>query len=267
VLRVFTTFGGDRTPYIVRAVAAEAARTPLTRVLDVGCSYGWALGPLAGLADELVGVDMDAAALAQARATYPGIRFVHQDAAALPFPDAHFDVVLLSEVIEHVGEANKPFVIAECWRVLRPGGLFVFTAPYAGLFAWADPMDVKRRFPGLYGRYMRRSGYAPTTPMEVGHKHLSRADSDGLFAGRFAVESVRYCGLLMPWFTWVLAANQRIRLLPKRLDDAINRLRAWESGVPYGPLLSYNVRLTARRLPATPAAPAGAPAALVAEAA
>jgi SAM-dependent methyltransferase len=46
---------------------------------------------------------------------------------ALPYPDASFDVVYSTEVIEHVeGHRN---VVSEAARVLRPGGWFVLTTP------------------------------------------------------------------------------------------------------------------------------------------
>lgn len=239
--------GGDRTPYI-----ASAVQRPVEKVLDIGCSYGWALDALTGKAETLVGIDMDEAALRQAGAQYPHIQFVHQDASTLPFEDETFDVVILSEVIEHVGDENKQLVIDEAHRVLKPGGLFIFTAPYAGLFAWADPMDFKRRFPGIYRLYMRLTDYEPDTPIEVGHKHLSWQEVQQLFADRFRIEEVRYCGLLMPFLTWVLAADARLRLLPRRLHGRLNDFRAWESGVPYGRVLSYNMRLLARKRPAAP---------------
>ncbi len=238
--------GGDRTPFI-----AEAFDEPVGRILDVGCSYGWALNALVGKADDLVGVDMDKDALRQARASYPHITFVHQDASTLPFEDATFDGVILSEVIEHVGDENKQFVIDEVHRVLKPGGLFIFTAPYAGLLAWADPMDFKRRFPRLYRRYMRSSGYQPSTAVEIGHKHVSTNEVEQLLCGRFFFEQVRFCGFFMPFISWVLAIDQRLGLFPTRWHNAIGRLRAWESGVSYGRLLSFNIRIVARKLPAT----------------
>ena len=234
--------GGDRTPFITAAIDE-----PVGRILDVGCSYGWALNALTGKADELVGVDMDKDALEQARAFYPHITFVHQDASTLPFGDAEFDAVILSEVIEHVGDENKQFVIDEVHRVLKPEGLFIFTAPYAGLLAWADPMDFKRRFPWLYRHYMRISGYRPSTSVEIGHQHVSTNEIERLLGGRFVFKQVQFCGFFMPLISWILVIDQRVGLLPTRLHDAIGRLRAWESGVSYGRLLSYNIRLVARK--------------------
>src|SRR5262249_28908639 len=151
------------------------------------------------------------------------------------------------EVIEHVGEDNKRAVIDEAHRVLREGGLFIFTAPHAGLFAWMDPMDFKRRFPGLYRVYMRLSGYVPLTPIEVGHKHLSTEEIETLFADRFQIEEIRYCGLLMPFLTWTLAVGARLHLMPRRMEETLNRFRAWESGIRYPRPLAFNIRLLARK--------------------
>ena len=47
--------------------------------------------------------------------------------AALPYPDAEFDVVLLTEVLEHLERHDA--VILEAARVLRPNGYFIFTTP------------------------------------------------------------------------------------------------------------------------------------------
>ncbi len=46
----------------------------------------------------------------------------------LPFKDSSFDVVVLSNVLEHVPEPG--LIISECHRVLRPGGKIVLTIPF-----------------------------------------------------------------------------------------------------------------------------------------
>lgn len=50
------------------------------------------------------------------------------DASSLPFPDAIFDVVLMSEVIEHVEDFRS--AISEVCRVLKPGGVLLITWPF-----------------------------------------------------------------------------------------------------------------------------------------
>jgi SAM-dependent methyltransferase len=50
-----------------------------------------------------------------------------QDVQQLTYPDASFDLVTSTEVFEHVPDDRRAF--AEVYRVLRPGGLLVFTVP------------------------------------------------------------------------------------------------------------------------------------------
>jgi SAM-dependent methyltransferase len=235
-------FGGSRRDYV-----ADAVDSPVEKVLDVGCAYGWSLDALREKASELWGIDNDEAALNEAKASYPEFHFVHGSATSLPFGDEEFDVVVLSEVVEHLYDGDREPAMDEAHRVLKPGGQFIFTAPYAGLLAWTDPLDVKRRHPSVYALYMRTSGYRPTTPPEVGHKHLSRDDIATLSGNRFDIEEIRFCGLLTPLVTWLLVLGTRLHVLPRRFEYALGRFRAWESGVPYGSRFSFNVRIRARK--------------------
>jgi SAM-dependent methyltransferase len=57
-----------------------------------------------------------------------GIR--HEDLERLSFTDDAFDVVLSSDVLEHVPDAYQSH--SEIFRVLRPGGRHIFTVPFAG---------------------------------------------------------------------------------------------------------------------------------------
>jgi SAM-dependent methyltransferase len=58
-------------------------------------------------------------------ASVEGVRC--EDFTRLTYPDACFDLVLSSETIEHVPDLGQ--ALAECRRVLVPGGRHVFTAP------------------------------------------------------------------------------------------------------------------------------------------
>lgn len=96
------------------------------RVLEIGCGIGIDTLALARLGfGEVVGIDLTAAAIqiATERARAEGIRGVRFEVAngeQLGFPDASFDVVYSFGVIHHTPSITG--VIAEMYRVLRPGG-------------------------------------------------------------------------------------------------------------------------------------------------
>jgi SAM-dependent methyltransferase len=53
---------------------------------------------------------------------------MHQDLQSLSFEDNRFDVILSSEVFEHIPDTYKAF--REVYRVLKPGGRHIFTVPF-----------------------------------------------------------------------------------------------------------------------------------------
>lgn len=55
------------------------------------------------------------------------LELVTADAASLPFPDATFDLVLCSEVLEHVSDPGR--LLEEARRVKKPNGLLVLSTP------------------------------------------------------------------------------------------------------------------------------------------
>lgn len=98
------------------------------RVLDVGCGGGLLAEEFARLGCDVIGLDQSvptlAAAREHARRGKLGIDYIEGSANALPFPDAHFDVVSCCDVLEHVDDPAA--VLGEISRVLRPEGMFLF---------------------------------------------------------------------------------------------------------------------------------------------
>jgi glycosyltransferase involved in cell wall biosynthesis/GT2 family glycosyltransferase/ubiquinone/menaquinone biosynthesis C-methylase UbiE len=98
-------------------------------VLDVASGEGYGSALLADVARSVVGVEIDANAVAHAQANYTrdNLRFLQGDALAIPLPDASVDVAVSFETLEHVAEHRR--FLSEVRRVLRPGGLFIVSTP------------------------------------------------------------------------------------------------------------------------------------------
>jgi SAM-dependent methyltransferase len=114
-----------------RLLAALANTTG--RVLDLGCGTGGFLGRIAAARPDLARVGLDYAETAVARAAEKtGSDVVRGSANALPFADHRFDAVIAADLLCH--EAVDPaLALAECRRVLRPGGRLIVNMP---AFAW-----------------------------------------------------------------------------------------------------------------------------------
>jgi SAM-dependent methyltransferase len=113
-----------RVAALLRLLGRPAAGT---RLLDVGCSSGafLASAAAAGLAVEGVEPSPEAAESAR-RAGFKVFTGLLEDAR---YPDACFDLVTLVEVLEHLADPGA--LLAECRRILRPGGIVLVTTPNA----------------------------------------------------------------------------------------------------------------------------------------
>ncbi len=90
-------------------------------MLEVGCGPGHLAPTLVARGVDYVGVDRSEAMLHRAAAGLGGRgrRLVRADVAALPFPDASFDVVLAAAVIGLLSRAGRRAALAEIARVVR----------------------------------------------------------------------------------------------------------------------------------------------------
>lgn len=97
------------------------------RLLDIGCGNGVPMQRFVAAGWAAVGIDFDAEAVAAARRAGLDARVGALKEQRLP--DAHFDVILMSHVIEHL--ADPVVELTECRRILKPSGSIVIATPNA----------------------------------------------------------------------------------------------------------------------------------------
>lgn len=117
---------------ILDIIGAELSK-PL-KVLDMGCGKGFLLSKLADrygaqgwpVEPYLLGVDIDISGFVPEEIPHQAVDLNRP----LPFDAGAFDIVLAVEVFEHT---RAPYIlIEEARRILRPGGLFIFSVPNVG---------------------------------------------------------------------------------------------------------------------------------------
>ncbi len=129
----------ERKPRLLTIDIERLGLSRGTRVLDLGCGFGrhsWQVFHSDGVF--LVGADRDHYRLRCARFMLASMRMqgidgggsahvVMADAARLPFADGSFDVVICSEVLEHLPDDRA--ALREMARVLAPGGRLALSVP------------------------------------------------------------------------------------------------------------------------------------------
>jgi ubiquinone/menaquinone biosynthesis C-methylase UbiE len=115
-------FHRRKRDFLLRSFARRKMATAGWSYLDVGCGRGELLGLMASEFAEAVGCDPSSQMLHHAQET---AKIVFQkDALQLPFADARFDFVTAVCVFHHVPLRDRPLLIADIRRVLKPGGTF-----------------------------------------------------------------------------------------------------------------------------------------------
>jgi len=127
----------------------------------------------------------------------------YYDGSHLPFADAHFDVVLCTEVLEHVPDSAK--FLAELYRVLAPGGTLILTVPWSARV---------HHIPHDYARYSRYGLVANLCASGfVGISVTERGDDVAAIANKLIVMNARLL-LSTRWIDRLLGWPGAIALAP-----------------------------------------------------
>lgn len=120
------------TARFIEALLKAAETSPGQHVLDVACGPGDLAAAASARGATAHGLDFSAEMVGIARSNHPELVVTEGDAEDLPYPDGVFDAVVSSFGIHHV--PRPELALAQCWRVLKPGGRVAFTV-------WATPEE------------------------------------------------------------------------------------------------------------------------------
>jgi 2-polyprenyl-6-hydroxyphenyl methylase/3-demethylubiquinone-9 3-methyltransferase len=174
-----------RVPFLLDVLRDELGHGT-HRVLDVGAGGGLLAETLDGAGFSTVALDPSLLSLRAGKdhgvSAGSPVSHIGGTGEQLPSSDASFDAVICMEVLEHVDDAGA--VVGEAGRVLRPGGVFVYSGPNRTvinrvglLFVAQDLLGVVPRGthrwdrllrPGDVERHMRSSGIDPVETFGVG---------------------------------------------------------------------------------------------------
>jgi ubiquinone/menaquinone biosynthesis C-methylase UbiE len=131
----YTSYRISKLPQIIEAARRYGIDLQGKVALDLGCGDGvMSMEYLKYGADRVIGVDIDAKAVAQAQEQNdnPDAEFLVSDVSTMPLPDNYVDVIISYDAFEHI--ATPSVILAECRRVLRPGGQMLI-----GTWGWYHP--------------------------------------------------------------------------------------------------------------------------------
>jgi SAM-dependent methyltransferase len=130
------------------------------QVLDVASGLGYGTDYLRRQGADVIGLEIDIAAVQYSQYHYSSATFVHGNAEAMPDEwGKSFDVIVSFETIEHLKRPQD--FLQEVIRCLRPGGLFICSTPNKGLYPFdnRNPFHVREYRPGEFvcfiGRFLR----------------------------------------------------------------------------------------------------------------
>ena len=141
-------------------------------VLEIGAGAGWQSKFFADRGYEVSAIDLEESQYL-AHKVFPVQIY---DGHSIPFPDASFDVVFSSNVLEHVAHIDS--FLQEIHRVLKPGGKAIHALPSGAYRFWrnlAHYVWILKAFAGM-------DRPAPAAPVSAGGDTQSHAPQEGWMA-------------------------------------------------------------------------------------
>jgi len=194
-------------------------------VLEAGCGEGYGADLIADVARRVIGLDYDEATVAHVRARYPRVAIRHGNLAELPLPDASVDVVVNFQVIEHLWDQAQ--FVSECFRVLRPGGVFLVSTPNRITFSPGrdtplNPFHTRELNAAELTELLETAGFEVEDTLGVFHG-AGLAELDARHGGSIIEAQVQRAVADAPWDEQLLADVAAVRTDDFDLTPAAER--------------------------------------------
>lgn len=201
-------------------------------VLEAGCGEGYGADLIADVARRVIGLDYDESTVAHVKARYPRVDIRHGNLAELPLDDASVDVVVNFQVIEHLWDQAQ--FVSECFRVLRPGGVFLVSTPNRITFSPGrdtplNPFHTRELNAAELTELLETAGFAVEDVLGVFHGP-GLAGLDARHGGSIIEAQVQRAVADAPWSEQLLADVAAVRtgdfdLTPaseRNIDDSLD---------------------------------------------
>ncbi|GGU71419.1 methyltransferase [Lentzea flava] len=167
-------------------------------VLEAGCGEGYGAQLIRTVARRVIALDYDELTSHHVARAYPQLDVLRGNLATLPLRDASVDVVANLQVIEHLWDQEG--FLAECRRVLRPGGTLIVTTPNRLTFSPGqdkplNPFHTRELAPSELDEMLREAGFR--VDELAGLRHGQRLDS--LLDGQIIEAQVEVALSGAPW--------------------------------------------------------------------
>lgn len=153
-------------------------------VLEAGCGEGYGAALIAEVAARVLALDYDTDTVAHVRTAY-GLPATLANLQQLPLRDGAADTIMHSQTLEHL--PDQPAFLAECHRVLRPGGELLVTTPNRLTFSPGrdtplNPYHTRELAPAELRALLTEAGFTVTELRGVRHGHRLR-ELDARYGG------------------------------------------------------------------------------------
>jgi len=167
-------------------------------VLEAGCGEGYGAQLISTVARRVVALDYDELTSQHVARQYPRLNVLRGNLATLPLQDGSVDVVANLQVIEHLWDQEG--FLAECLRVLRPGGRLIVTTPNRLTFSPGqdtplNPFHTRELAPSELDEMLREAGFR--VDELTGLRHGPRLDT--LLNGQIIDAQVEVALSGAPW--------------------------------------------------------------------